>query len=558
MDTLAAALSGALLTLAWPATGECTPLILVAFVPLLHLLQEQAHRATHGVPKGFLPRVYLSMFIWNAATTYWLGLVQEPWSTRLLSGGFPMTANALLMVIPWWMARWAWRSHGAWAGRATLVVTWLGFEHLHYDWDLQWPWLTLGNVFAVRTAWVQWYAWTGTAGGSLWVLLVNLLVHALIGRVRTRGLNAARWLLPCLPALVLLPILGSRWILHQRDALPHGPALEVVLVQPSIDPYSEKFGGMDPIAQLDMMLDLAADGATDSTALVVMPETALQENTYLDPTPGGPVLYGLWENDMARSVSHQRIRHFQAAHPGTSVMTGMSSARYYATAAEASATARPLQGDEGSYDMFNAALFVDSDGSWSTYHKSKLVVGVELMPFQWLLAPLGGISINMGGTSGTLGHGDGRPIMSSADKRIRAVPAICYESVFGDHMADHARRGANMLVVMTNDGWWGTSPGHLQHLAYGRLRAIETRRPVARAANTGISCFVDAEGRLTASTGWWDRTALRGKVFPSDERTFFLAHGDVLGRIAAAAGSVLLALRVLRALFSRFRRPVAG
>ena len=203
-------------------------------------------------------------------------------------------------------------------------------------------------------------------------------------------------------------------------------------------------------------------------------------------------------------------------------------------------------------------MHVQADGDWASYHKSKLVVGVELMPFQWLLAPLGGISIDLGGTSGTLGHGPDRPVFTTDDGRVRAVPAICYESVFGDHIADHVRRGANLLVVITNDGWWGTSPGYRQHLALGRLRAIETRRPIARAANTGISCFVDAEGRITQATGWSQRTALRGTIHPSDEQTFFLRHGDLLGRCCAWLGVLLLFARVFFPFIRRSAKPTPG
>lgn len=557
-DTLLAALSGVLLTLAWTATGSLTPLVFLGSVPLLFLLRAACEDPRTDRPaRGFLWRVYLAMFIWNAATTYWLGLVQESWSTRLLSGGFPMTANAALMVIPWWVARWTWRSFGSLAGRAALVVTWLGFEHLHYDWDLQWPWLSLGNVFATRTSWVQWYEWTGVAGGSLWVWSMNLVADQLALCLRTKQVRAARqWSLGAV-ALLALPVLLSQRILHVRDARAATPGVEVVLVQPNIDPYTEKFGGTDPLEQLRLMLDLAEGASTDSTALVVIPETALQESTYLDRRNGPTELHGLWENDLTRSASYRAIRRFQAAHHAD-VITGMSSALYYPPGTPASSTARPLEEGGGAYDFFNAALHVQADGDWLSYHKSKLVVGVELMPFQWLLAPLGGISIDLGGTSGTLGHGDARPIMATDDGRVRAVPAICYESVFGDHIADHVRRGANLLVVITNDGWWGTSPGYRQHLALGRLRAIETRRPIARAANTGISCFVDAEGRIGQATGWWQRTALRGTVHPSDEQTFFLQHGDLLGRYCAWLGVLLLVARVFLPLFRRMRMRSHG
>src|SRR5574343_444659 len=73
---------------------------------------------------------------------------------------------------------------------------------------------------------------------------------------------------------------------------------------------------------------------------------------------------------------------------------------------------------------------------------------------------------------------------------LKLAPAVCYESVYGDFMAKYIRSGAEVICIITNDGWWGNTPGHRQHLAYAKLRAIETRKQIIRSANTGISCFV--------------------------------------------------------------------
>ena len=538
---LASLTTGLLWILAWPATGGFTPLAFIAWVPLLLAGHRFLHEPPKERPKHWLPYVYLAVFLWNAFTTYWLGLVDEPWSTRLLSGGFPMVANSMLMVLPWWMYRAAYRRIGPRTAPFALVAGWLAFEHLHFDWDLQWPWLTLGNVFAIRTGWVQWYEWTGALGGSLWVWLVNLLVFRSILAQRQGRAGLFRRLGAAALSAVLLPIMVS-FVIDRSRADHGGPAVEVVVVQPNIDPYTEKFGGIDPLAQLEAMLALAEGAMTDSTLLVVLPETALQENATMDRSAGEPLLKGLWENDLTRSGSYALIRRFQQQHPRVAVLTGMSSAYLFPKDEAPSATARYLEGVDRWFDAYNAAMLVDDQGRVQVYHKSKLVVGVELMPFQWLLKPLmGGISIDLGGTNGSLGSSEARPILRTAGDRIGLVPAICYESVFGDHLAEHTRQGANLLTVITNDAWWGDSPGYRQHLAFGRLRAIELRRWIARSANTGISCFISDRGELVQPTAWWRPTASRMAVPTSTETTLFLRYGDVVGRMAVVLAVLLFA-----------------
>ncbi|MBL8002760.1 MAG: apolipoprotein N-acyltransferase [Flavobacteriales bacterium] len=552
---LLASIATALLwVLAWPATGGLTPLAFVAWVPLLLAADHWIQARPEERPRNWLTWTYLALFLWNACTTYWLGLVDEGWGTRLVSGGFPMTANALLMVIPWWLHRAAYRRIGPRAAPVALVAGWLAFEHLHFDWDLQWPWLTLGNVFAVRTGWVQWYEWTGALGGSLWVWGVNLLVARAVLAARQGFTGIARRSGAMALGLVLLPI-GVSWAIDAARAGAQGPAVEVVVVQPNIDPYTEKFGGIDPIRQLEGMLALAERTITDSTRLVVLPETALQENATFDMRTGVPVPRGLWENDLTRSGSYAAIRAFQQRHPNAAVLTGMSSGYLFKPGEPRSRTARYWEGIDRWYDAYNAAMLVDERGRVEVYHKSKLVVGVELMPFQSLLEPLvGSFSLDLGGTSGSLGSGEERPILRTADGRIGLVPAICYESVFGDHLAHHARQGANLLAVITNDAWWGDSPGYRQHLAYGRLRAIELRRWVVRSANTGISCFIDDRGRIVDPAPWWTPTALRARVPTSTEPTLFLRFGDVIGRLALAVAVALVAWVLVNAVRRRFAK----
>ncbi|HEY0979137.1 MAG TPA: apolipoprotein N-acyltransferase [Flavobacteriales bacterium] len=539
---LSAVATGVLLALAWPAVGGAVPLIFLAWVPLL-VAEERFSRADKGQrPRHFMPFVMLALLVWNLCTTWWLFEVSEPMGTRLFTLIGPNLGNVAVMSLPWLVMRGVHRYWGGARARWAFVVCWIAFEKAHMNWDLSWPWLTLGNVFAEHPQWVQWYEWTGTFGGSLWVLALNVMIAGWIIRCLGSNVREQGSRRPAMIAAVLLvPLIGSwvRYATFKEEGVP----VEVVVVQPNIDPYTEKFGSMDPLVQVDRMLAQAEAVITPNTALVLMPETALQEGTRLDHQQGRWHLEGLWENDLGASRSVDRIRRFLQAHPGTAVLTGMSSDRFYGEGEPMPRSARPI-GDSGTgFVSYNAALLVGSDGSTESYHKSKLVPGVELMPFEVLLGQLDGLALDLGGTTGSLGIQDEREVMSTADGRVKAAPVICYESIYGDHVAAHVRNGATLITIMTNDAWWGDSPGYKHHLAYGRLRAVETRRDVARSANTGISCSIDQRGDVHDATAWWTPAAFRTTLHARTDLTFFVRSGDLIG--TAAQGLVLLLLCAL-------------
>lgn len=537
---LCALLTGALWSLAWPAIGGITPLAFVAWVPLLWAEERYARSAKAERPRHFMPFVMLALLIWNLLTTWWLGFVSESAGTRLFTLIGPNVGNVLVMSVPWVAFRLARRGLGGWGARLALPVFWIAFERFHMHWDLSWPWLTLGNVFAQHPEWIQWYEVTGHLGGTIWVWAANLaLLYVALDRTgTTRRSVTVRALLAA--SVIALPLAGSylRYFTFRETGVRAG----VVLVQPDIDPYTEKFGAMDPLGQLDGMLAQAGPLMNDSVSLVVMPETALQEPPTLENENGRIVFHGLWENDMDRAESVARIREFLQRHRSANVIAGMSSARLYPRGADFPISARILDGMDRAFDAYNAALLVRSDGSHESYNKSKLVPGVELMPFENVLGPLAGLALDLGGTTGSLGTQEERSVMWTADKRIGIAPTICYESIYGDHVAAHVRNGANLIVIMTNDGWWGDSPGYKQHFDYGRLRAVETRRDVARCANTGISAFFNQRGDVIQRSGWWVKASLRGTVHVRSDLTFYARHGDYIGIGSYGVSALLLIL----------------
>ncbi|MCL4282923.1 MAG: apolipoprotein N-acyltransferase [Flavobacteriales bacterium] len=540
-----AMLTGSLLALAWPAVGGLTPLVFIAWVPLLWAEELYARSPKEARPRNFMPYVMLALLVWNLATTWWLFHVSEQMATRLFTLIGPNVGNVLVMSVPWLLFRIVRRSLGGVWARWALLVFWLAFERFHMHWDLSWPWLTLGNVFAGDIAWVQWYEWTGHLGGSVWVWAANILV--LQAALPERAAGKGRITRPMVAAVAVIALPWAASMVRYATFTEQGRPEQVVLVQPNIDPYKEKFGAIEPMDQLERMLGQAAPLMDSATALVVMPETALQEPTTLTEEQGRLVFHGLWENDMTDSRSLARIRSFLRDHPGAAVVAGMSAARLYPPGAEHPVSARVLEGMDRAFDAYNAALLVRGDGSFECYNKSKLVPGVELMPFEEVLGSLSGLALDLGGTTGSLGTQQERSVMWTGGKRLGLAPTICYESVYGDHVAAHVRNGADLIVIMTNDGWWDDTPGYKQHLLYGKLRAVETRRDVARSANTGISAFINQRGDIVQRSGWWVKATLKGTVHLRDDLSFYARHGDFIGKGAYAASVILLLLAAAKA-----------
>jgi apolipoprotein N-acyltransferase len=126
-------------------------------------------------------------------------------------------------------------------------------------------------------------------------------------------------------------------------------------------------------------------------------------------------------------------------------------------------------------------------------------------------------------------------------------------------MTNYIRNGADFITIITNDGWWGNTPGHRQHLAMASLRAVETRRAIARSANTGISAFINQRGDVLQATRYWEQAALRGELRLNRELTFYVRYGDYIGWAAVwlSLAGILFAL-VNGLLKRRMRRVPAG
>ncbi len=541
---LLSALSGMLLSLAWPAVGNFAPLLFIGFVPLL-IIEEYfyQHRKEYSPRKIFL-YTYPGLVIWCGLTTWWIYCVTESVTTKVFTGSFVVLANAFLMYLVVYAFHWTRRVVGNKEGYISLVLYWLGFEYFHLDWDLSWPWLTLGNGFANYTELVQWYEYTGVFGGSLWVLLVNLMVFSIVKRKWIQGISwpALRGRLIGLALLVGVPIGISQVIYHTYEE-PSRP-INVVVVQPNIDP-NLKFNPETALTDIAFMMELAMKEVDATTDYVVFPETALQEMRDVNIGNGWILRRYMLETNMEYTYSIQQMRALVTQFPRLNMVSGLSSELEF-DADNAPPTAAKHENTGKYYDLYNAALQVNRNDSIQFYHKSKLVAGVELMPFESVLKPLGDLALDLGGTSGTLGVQDKRGVLTSSNGKFKVAPVICFESMFGEYVGGYLHEGANVIFILTNDGWWGDTPGYHQHMQYAKIRAVETRRSIARCANTGISCFINQLGEVSQPTAWWEPAVIKGTINANTTLTFYTKYGDYISRNAFFLGWLMIAYAFVR------------
>ncbi len=453
---------------------------------------------------------YLSFFIWNIITTYWL------YFSTPFGGTFAILANSLLMSIVFLIYHIVAKRTGFGAAATFLVSIWMVFEKIHLNWDFSWPWLNLGNVFSEYISWVQWYEYTGSFGGTLWIWIVNIAVFKAIlqySEFREKPILYRAALKVVL--LIGIPLAISFWIYSNYEEPKE--SIEIVILQPNINPYTEKYNTNDTRIG-ELLLELSNKSVTKSTDLVMAPETVFADGTRLSNIHNSEaVFYG---NQISRKNSNLNF------------LGGVSLYERF-NDPEKVRKQTNLIGPMDWYDDYNSAFMVkNSNDSVELYHKSKLVVGVENFPYQDILKPiLGNIMIDLGGTVAMKTTQENREVFWLNDS-IGTAPIICYESVYGEYVTGYVKNGANFLSIITNDAWWGDTQGHKQHMSYARLRAVENRRYVARSANTGISAIINSRGDVIKKLEYEKRGTIRGKVGINSEKTFYVKHGDYISRIA--------------------------
>lgn len=447
--------------------------------------------------------------VWHAATLYWVA-----WNSGLMLPLAILSAIGLVAAMALWMGvlatlhRLLLRAFGT-AGHLLAPVLWMASDVFWQAGDWSFPWITLALTQGGYLEILQ----LASLGGSV---LITGFVALLNGLLAAGGRRVS-------VAIAAAGLIAVVWIwgdarereVHERTA---GTRLATVaIVQGNIDPaYKWELG---PTHSLTIYEALTSAHAADSIDVVVWPESAIA--VYVEQNYR-------WRTHLQQFVDRLRI----------ALVTG---GRY-----------ADFDGDERI--PYNAAFLVEpgARGNVHRYQKVFLVPFGERIPFQWIIPWLG--SIDFGQAEFASGPGIKAWPMSMSGDTLRLSPLICYEAIFPKAGVTSVEKGADVLVNMTNDGWFTGTGEQEQHLLLSRIRSIETGRPLVRSTNTGISAFVSPSGRIMRALA----ADIRGVIvetLPRPVETPFDRGGHRIGWWALlAVPPLLLVAALIVALRDRRRR----
>lgn len=520
-------LAGILLSLAWPCYGFSL-LIFISFVPLL-ILERNIREENRKTKRKVFFFSYLTFLIFNAITTWWI------WNSTMVGALFAIFVNSLLMTIVFVCYHLVAKRTSEKKSLIFLVSLWICFEKFHHNWDFSWPWLSLGNVFSEDYFWVQWYEFTGIFGGTLWIWIINIMLYFSVLKFISKEIDFKKFTISVSKAIlgIAFPIIVS--LFQYRFYTEEGTPQEIVVLQPNIDPYQEKYSFTNNEIS-DLLIQLTKKEITPNTSFVITPETVFADNIPFESVKNSEEIF--------------KIEEFLKSYPKTNFLGGISMYQIIFNKEKTNPQSNFIKDKNIWFNDYNSAFLIDTQRNINFYHKSKLVIGVENFPFQSLLSEsVKNLMIDLGGTIALKTIQNERTPLKTIDNQ-KIAPIICYESIYGEFVSGFVKNGAEFLGILTNDAWWGNTQGHQQLLSYTRLRAIETRKSIARSSNTGISAFINQKGDVLNSLAYETRGALKNTILLNQKKTFYTIYGDYIARISLFVMVFLLLLTFSKRRFS--------
>ena len=478
-------LSAALLALAWPPL-PLAPLLLVGFVPLFRLWASTRRFGT------FWGYSLLTFFLWHLVVMrsgYYVDF-----DYRYLYVTLYVLSNALLMTVPASLFYLLLRTQKDWVWW-TFPLIWTGYEYAHANWDYALTLVNLRLAFSVFPDWIRPVHWLGSLSLTLVVTLANVLIFQLWQHwhrpSRTYWLGG-------------LAVLLGGWLLLNGlvPAAPVGKRVRVAAVQPGFDLYTGPVSPEQLRTRVNQLRELTLSVRAEQPDLVLWHETALMgSNIEVDRLQANALV--------------QYLRQI-AAEVGAPLLVGSPAFRVYEEGQAPAGTHRGAQGE--AYDTYNVAMLVPPvpQKPIQLYYKNKLIVFFERVPFVEYFPWLERAHLALGMTYGSYRIKPNAGPLTYGPMRI--APIICSEAIYPEYVRREVRKGpgANLIAILTNDGWAGETAIVKQMAAYASLIALENGLPVARAANNGVSLFTDARGRVQQRADFNNRTVLVQEVVLAD------------------------------------------
>ncbi len=502
-----AILSGLLLGLSFPPIN-IFPLMFFALVPYFFSIKDKTTLAEIN------KTTYLFGFSFSLVTLYWVGSWMPDSDPFLrISGIALLFFNPILFLIPSSLYSLSLKHFYFIKNKKKLLflfpVFWVAYEHIYTLTDLRFPWLVLGHGLAYFNKYIQIADIIGANGFSLLVVLLNVLAFKTITTFIERKKLINNFIV-LFVGIFLLPLFYSFFI---SNKITDTKKVRVGIIQPNFNPWKKwETGSLNK--QLEIYFSLSQKAIKKGAEIIVWPESALP--VFIRTLP-----YKSEENKIREFVEKNNI----------SLITGMPDIEYFYNPNTFPKDAKISKSGNTAYRSFNSILLYSSTSDFvQSYHKKLLVPFGEGTPFADELTFLKDL-IKWGvGLSGW-NKGTGAKVLSTTTSNYNSLKigaVICIESIYQNYVADFAKLGAEILIVVTNDSWYGNSSGPYQHEAISILRAVENRKYIVRAANGGISAVINKNGEIIKETEMYERGFLTADIFPNSEKTFFTKHPRII------------------------------
>ena len=453
-------------------------------------------------PKEAFKAGYFYSFMVNLFQLYWIATVTPP---GMVAAIFLLSLYPAI-IFSSFVKLYQWRK---WVGLVALPILWVGMEYFRSLTELSFPWTDLAYSQGYYLTLIQIVSVIGCYGLSLLLMLINIFLWQLLSksnRPETRVSSA----LAVLGISAFIYLYG--WVVF--EPYPEQGDIKISLLQGNVD-LSTKWKSATRMRNFELYDSLSQTVAKDSVDLIIWPETA---------APCYPRVE--WR--------HRKLLAETAKKSGATHLIGALDVVY----------------ENKKEKAYNSAFQFSPDGLIDTaYHKVKLVPFSEHVPYQdylpfltrdFLSQYLDAIKTHKIQWWSDFYPGD-TTVIFNIDKAGYAV-LICFESAFPQYVRQTILDGAEFLVTITNDTWFGRSPGPYQHLILSVFRAVENRIWVARCANSGISTFIDPFGRQIVSADLFTRDVISANIYPVEGHSTFTEIGPIFGQISALIMAAVLVI----------------
>ncbi|HQJ75418.1 MAG TPA: apolipoprotein N-acyltransferase [Bacteroidota bacterium] len=522
---------------------------IIGLVPLLYVIDGLSSF------KKVFKYSYLTFFVFNLIACYWVG----GWGNEtdiflMISGVALIVIHPFFFTIPILVYKLIQKLLNKFIALIFLPFIWVSFEYLHSITEFAFPWLLLGNTQTYNIYDIQYITFTGVYGISFWIVLMNILIYYLhlkflYNQIKIKSINGIITILIVL-LFFFLPNIISKIILDDYSEQISNKKIKVAIIQPNIDPW-EKWKKSKEFEQVITLLNKSnLVKQNENVDLIVWPETAI------------PFYIRQPSRSEELALIYKSVDSIK-----TNILTGAADLKIYASNENIPPSAKKMKGSDIAYDSYNSIfLFEPGKRNIQVYHKIKLVPFSERIPYldaypflinflEWGVG-ISNWGIGKDSTIFSFNFSDtlflNKNINSNTEK-VNFWAMVCYESIFPGFVSEFVKKGAEFLVIVTNDSWFGNSSGPYQHNQFAVLRAIENRRSIVRCANGGVSSFIDPIGRIQKKSQFNTETILIDEIELNSYQTFYTKYGDVFSKFSLYISIVIILISFINYFLKIFK-----